>query len=150
MFLFIFERKRQDTSRGEAEREGDTESEAGSRLWAVITEPDTGLEPMNCEIMTWAKVRHVTDWATQAPLPRNVSNYCGPVGPRKCKPHCHQSHSVNGYLLSGRCKIQGPDSSLIVFIKCDGLERIKTYAFSCSFRNSQTSPQTWLGIKTFR
>ena len=39
-------------SRGGAEREGDTESEAGSRLWAVGTEPDAGLELTNCEIMT--------------------------------------------------------------------------------------------------
>ena len=39
-------------SRGRAEREGDTESEAGSRLRAVSTEPDAGLEPTNCEIMT--------------------------------------------------------------------------------------------------
>ena len=37
-------------SRGGAEREGDTESEAGSRLQAVSTEPDTGLEPTNREI----------------------------------------------------------------------------------------------------
>ena len=29
---------------GGAEREGDTESEAGSRLRAVSTEPDAGLE----------------------------------------------------------------------------------------------------------
>ena len=36
-----------------AEREGDPESEAGSRLRAVNTEPDTGLEPVNREIMTW-------------------------------------------------------------------------------------------------
>ena len=35
-----------------AEREGDTESEAGSRLPAVSTEPDTGLKPTNHEIMT--------------------------------------------------------------------------------------------------
>ena len=34
------------------EREGDTESEAGSRLSAVSTEPDMGLKPMNLEIMT--------------------------------------------------------------------------------------------------
>ena len=27
-----------------AEREGDTESEAGSRPWAVSTEPDVGLK----------------------------------------------------------------------------------------------------------
>ena len=37
---------------GGAEREGDTESEAGSRLGAVSTEPDAGLEPRNREIMT--------------------------------------------------------------------------------------------------
>ena len=39
-------------SRGGAEREGDTESEAGSRLRAVRTEPDAGLEPTNREIVT--------------------------------------------------------------------------------------------------
>ena len=43
-------------SMGEAEREGDTESEAGSRLRAVSIEPDAGLEPINREIMTWAEV----------------------------------------------------------------------------------------------
>ena len=32
-------------------REGDTESEAGSRLRAVSTEPDAGLELTNGEIM---------------------------------------------------------------------------------------------------
>ena len=37
---------------GGAEEEGDTESEAGSRLQAVSTEPDTGFELTNCEIMT--------------------------------------------------------------------------------------------------
>ena len=35
-----------------AEREGGTESEAGSRLRAVSTEPDTGLELTSREIMT--------------------------------------------------------------------------------------------------
>ena len=39
-------------SRGGTEREGDTESEAGSRLRAVSTEPDAGLELMNGEITT--------------------------------------------------------------------------------------------------
>ena len=48
-----------------AEREGDTDSEAGSRLWAVGTEPDVGLKLTDCEIMTWAEVRRSTDWATQ-------------------------------------------------------------------------------------
>ena len=37
---------------GGAEREGDTESETGSRLRAVSTEPDVGLELKNHEIMT--------------------------------------------------------------------------------------------------
>ena len=35
-----------------AEREGDTESEAGSRLQAVSTKPNTGLELTDREIMT--------------------------------------------------------------------------------------------------
>ena len=35
-----------------AETEGDTESEAGSRLPAVSTEPDAGLELTDREIMT--------------------------------------------------------------------------------------------------
>ena len=39
-------------SRGGAEREGDTESEAGSRLQAVSTEPDAGLELTDHQIMT--------------------------------------------------------------------------------------------------
>ena len=54
-------------SRGGAEREGDMESEAGSRLWAVSTEPDTGLELTNCEIMTWAEVGRSDNGATQVP-----------------------------------------------------------------------------------
>ena len=36
----------------EAEREGGTESEAGSRLGTVSTEPDVGLKLTSCEIMT--------------------------------------------------------------------------------------------------
>ena len=39
---------------GEEQREGDTESEAGSGLQAVNPEPNMGLEPtdfMDCEIM---------------------------------------------------------------------------------------------------
>ena len=54
-------------NRGGAEREGDTESEAGSRLWAVGTEPDAGLELTSREIMPWAEVGRPTDGATQAP-----------------------------------------------------------------------------------
>ena len=39
-------------SMGGAEREGDTESEAGSRLQAVSTEPYTRSKHMNRESMT--------------------------------------------------------------------------------------------------
>ena len=38
-----------------AEREGDTESETGSRLRAMSPEPDAGLELTDREIVTWLK-----------------------------------------------------------------------------------------------
>ena len=41
-----------DREQGRAEREGDPEWEAGSRLRAVSTEPHTRLEPTNHEITT--------------------------------------------------------------------------------------------------
>ena len=52
--MFIFEREThtQSRSREGAEKEGDTESEVGSRLRAVSTEPDVGLKLTNLEIMT--------------------------------------------------------------------------------------------------
>ena len=43
------------------------ESQAGSTLTAESPAP-YALEPMNCEIMTWAKVRRLTDWTSQVPL----------------------------------------------------------------------------------
>ena len=75
MFFYFWQRERErerERARasmrgGGAEREGDTESEAGSRLQVVSNEPDAGLELANREIMTWAQVRRSTDWATQAP-----------------------------------------------------------------------------------
>ena len=63
-----WERERMRAREGEGQRKrGDTESQAGSMLQAVSTEPDTGLELTNGEIMTWAEVRCPTDWATQVP-----------------------------------------------------------------------------------
>ena len=53
-------------SGGGAEREGDTESETGSRPCADSTEPDVGPELNDCEILTWAEDA-LTDWATQVP-----------------------------------------------------------------------------------
>ena len=67
MFIHFWKTETED-KQGGAEREGDTESEAGSRLRAVGTEPDAGLESASCEIMTWAEVGRSTDWATQALL----------------------------------------------------------------------------------
>ena len=46
---------------GGAEREGDTESEAGSRLRAVGTGPDTGFELTDREIMTRAEAGRSSD-----------------------------------------------------------------------------------------
>ena len=43
-------------SRGGAEREGDTEHEAGSRPRAVSTETDVRLKLTKRKIMTWAEV----------------------------------------------------------------------------------------------
>ena len=65
--IYFWDRETQSMNRGGAEREGDTESETGSRLWAVSTESDAGLKLIDREIMTWAEVGRSTDWATQAP-----------------------------------------------------------------------------------
>ena len=67
VYLFLGQRERQSMNGGGSEREGDTESEIGSSLWAVSTEPDAGLELTGRKIMTWAEVGHSTNWATQAP-----------------------------------------------------------------------------------
>ena len=61
VYLFLRETEAEcDWGRGRAQ-EGDTESEAGSRLRAVGTEPDTGLELTSREIMTRAEVGRSTD-----------------------------------------------------------------------------------------
>ena len=60
-YLVLKENERQSVSRGGAEREGGTESEAGSRLRAVNTEPYRGLKPTNCKIMTGAEVGRLTN-----------------------------------------------------------------------------------------
>ena len=68
IYLFLRDRERQSMSRGGTERERETEFKEVSRLQAVSTEPYAGLELMDLEIMTWAKVRCLIDWATQMPL----------------------------------------------------------------------------------
>ena len=64
--VYLFLREIDQAWAGKGQREGDTESEVGSRLWAAI-EPHTGLKPTNWEIMTWPKVGHLTNWVTQVP-----------------------------------------------------------------------------------
>ena len=55
IFIYFWDRERQSMNGGGAEREGDTESEAGSRLWAIRPEPVAGLELTDREIVTWLK-----------------------------------------------------------------------------------------------
>ena len=74
LYLFLRQRERQSMSRGGTDSEWATESEAGSRIWAVSTEPNAGLEPTYCEIMTRAEVGRSTDWATQASLSWDIFN----------------------------------------------------------------------------
>ena len=50
--FYLFLREKESRSEGGAEQERDTESEAGSRLWAVNTEHYAGLELISSEIMT--------------------------------------------------------------------------------------------------
>ena len=54
-FIYFWDRERQSMNGGGAEREGDTESETGSRLRAISPEPDAGLELPDREIVTWLK-----------------------------------------------------------------------------------------------
>ena len=52
------------------ERMGEGQSEWGYKGSEVDSmEPDTGLKPMNCEIMTWAEIRHLTDWTIHPGAP---------------------------------------------------------------------------------
>ena len=54
-FIYFWDRERQSMNGRGAEREGDTESETGSRLRAISPEPDAGLELTDREIVTWLK-----------------------------------------------------------------------------------------------
>ena len=64
--IYLFLRERQSVSRGGVEREADTESQAGSRPWAVSTEPDVGLELKDCEITTWSRT---LNWLSHSGTP---------------------------------------------------------------------------------
>ena len=70
MFIYFWETERDRAWAGEGQRKKETQNlkQAPGPEQAVSTEPDAGLEPTNCEIMTWAKLWCSTDWATLAPL----------------------------------------------------------------------------------
>ena len=53
---------------GEGQRERETQNPKQAPGSELSAEPDTGLELTDREIMTWAEVGLLTDWATQAPL----------------------------------------------------------------------------------
>ena len=72
-FIYFWEREREKAKAREGQRERERDRHRiqwqapGSEL-PVSTEPNTGLEPMNRKIMTWAEVGRLTNWATQMPL----------------------------------------------------------------------------------
>ena len=68
--MFMFERQSDTVWAGEGQRERETQNlkqAPGSEL-SARSPTHMGLEPTNREIMTWAKVGCLTDWATQVPL----------------------------------------------------------------------------------
>ena len=69
--MFIFEREREREAKHEWGRGREREAQNPKQA----PEPDMGLKPMNCKIMTWAKVGHSTDWATQVPLKQSHFKY---------------------------------------------------------------------------
>ena len=64
-FLFVFFETETEHEWGRGRKRG-PESEAGSRLWTISVEPEAKLQLKNHEIMTWAKVGRLTDWATHS------------------------------------------------------------------------------------
>ena len=100
-YYFFIERERVPVSQGK-ERETEREKvrvHLKQSLWSpgvglMLTQngaqaqqkwgsclPDMGLELMNCEIITWAEVRFLTDWTTQVPeilFLSNVNTQCRP------------------------------------------------------------------------
>ena len=95
VYLFLREGEREtecELGRGRERGRQNLKQAPGSQLPAVSTEPEVGLEPMNCEIMTWAEVRGSTDWATQLLLnsfPEALDlnkDFCSHLFSNKC---CH-------------------------------------------------------------
>ena len=132
MFIFETERDRAWMGGG-AEREGDTESETGSRLWAVSTEPDAGLEPTNGEIMTWAEVGR---WTNQVPF--NFSTLCWHIWLKSgaLVVTCH-GLQLSFFLMSAKC----PSCSAF---KIPLLWEISSYPKVDGMYGDPHLPVTWL------
>ena len=64
-FIYFWKRETECEQGRGREREGDTESEAGSRLWTVSTEPYAGLKPTNreCGAQTQEPWDHDLTWS---------------------------------------------------------------------------------------
>ena len=62
MFIYFWEKA------GEGQTEAENPKQSLSWPQTVSAEPDVGLQLTNPEIMTWAEVRHLTNWVTQVPL----------------------------------------------------------------------------------
>ena len=120
-------------------REIDTESEAGSRLWAVSTEPHAGLELTNREIMTWAKVRGLTDWATQVPLYSDCQSFHD----------CHSTRYQNelGIIFHISVKNWGG----VFADRCVNQRKVRNVAFHSSvwIRDNQDLPTTAAASSTW-
>ena len=68
MFIYFWERERerQSASKEGAEREREIQNPKQAPGSALSAEPNTELKPTSHEIMSWAEVGRLTDWATQA------------------------------------------------------------------------------------
>ena len=65
---FVYFWETESISRRGAERKRERERQNPKQApGSVSAEPNTGREPAEHEIMAWAKVGHLSDWATQAP-----------------------------------------------------------------------------------
>ena len=105
MFILFLRRRETEHERGRVRERGRHRIWTGSRLWAISTEPDAGLKLTDHEIMTWAKVGRLIDWATKAPL-NLVIFYHSPS-------HTHLNHALwHKYQLKKKCEVESNLSCL--------------------------------------
>ena len=72
LFLYLRRERERESRAGADKRRQNLKQALSSKLLAQSPTRDsnsTGLKLTSREIMAWAEVRHLTDWATQAPHP---------------------------------------------------------------------------------